>query len=361
MQVAWLKMWTYTHDAYLWLWSPWVYMPQNWNTETIRFLRENRAVWLLPKLNVYWWPVEEVMWNVWKIREAKMIGYFPLKIHHVLAWNMHWTMEELWEIRAHPQALMQCSIWLKEIWANPEQLFSEAYKTPNLYESSQIILEIEDKPWSLSNSLEVFSRNGINLHYLHSTPYDRKKYRFYILIDEKDIDKINSKVIKDELLSVWWSIICDNSFEWNEGSIILTKTKTNVDWIPDAKINPSIWVICSEKTANDEWLKIYRNPFCPPDNETHFSVVSTIKNGVTDNFKWLVNDKIMWLLTLPDQKWSLSSALKVISDAWLSLSFIMSLANNIWWFDFPLVMDNSSVIIWVQKEIISLGWNLRVL
>ncbi|MDD3793977.1 MAG: prephenate dehydratase domain-containing protein [Candidatus Gracilibacteria bacterium] len=361
MQVAGLKMGTYTHDVYLGLGAPGTYVPQNGNTDTIRFLRENRAVGLLPKLNVYGGPVEEVMGNVWKIREAIMLGYFPLKIKHVLAGNQNGSIEELLEIRAHPQALMQCSLGLKEIGANPEELFSEAYKTPNLYESSQIILEIEDKPGSLSNSLEVFSRNGINLLYLHSTPYDRNKYRFYILIDESDLDKVNSETLRDELLSVGGSIVGNNLSGLGTEKIILTKTKTNVDGIPDAKINPSIGVICSKETALKQGLRIYKDPFCPPDNETHFSVVSTMKNDVTKEFKGLVKDKIMGLLTLPDKTGALSSALKIISESGLSLSFIMSLANNMGGFDFPLVMDNSNAIFGIQKNIIKLGGNLRVL
>lgn len=359
MQVAWLKNGTYTHDSYLWMWSPWIYVPQNSNLDTLNFLWWNRSVWLLPKLNVYWGPVEEVMWNIWKIKEAKMLGYFPLKIHHVLA--SKWTLEEITEIRAHPQALMQCSEWLKKLWADSSSLFNDAYKTPNLYETSKVILEIEDIPGSLWNSLEVLAKNWINLQYLHSTPYWRNIYRFDLLIDENDLDKINSKVVFDELTAVWWRLFQNNTKNSLVNKVKLVKTKTNVDWIVDANNNPEIWVICSESAAKNGWLSILENPFCPEDNETHFSVISTLKSDETEKFKWIIHDKVMWLLTLPDVTWILSNALKIIKDAWLSLNFIMSLANNSWWYDFPLVLDKTQDLIKVQNEISKMWWNLRIL
>lgn len=359
MKIAWLKCWTYTHDSYIWMWSPWTYISQNSNLETINFLMENRAVWLLPKLNVYGGPVEEVMWNIWKVREAKMLWYFPLKINHVLA--SKWSLEEIKEVRAHPQALMQCSEWLRNLWADSNLLFNEAYKTPNLYETSKIILEVENIPWSLWKSLEVLSRNWINLQYLHSTPYWRNKFRFDILIDENDLSKIYSKVVLDELIAVWWKLY-QNDFKYLQtNKIKLLKTKTNVDWIVDAKINPEIWVICSENVAIQNWLNILKNPFCPLDNETHFSVISTLREDNTESFKWIIHDKVIWLLTLPDTTWVLAKALKIIMDAWLSLNFIMSLANNIWWYDFPIVLDKTPDIIKVQNEIRKLSWNLRIL
>lgn len=359
MKVAWLKKWTYTHDAYLNMWWQWQYFEQNSNLDTINFLRANRWIWILPKVNVYWGPVEEVMSNIWKLKWAKMLWYYPLKIHHVLA--SRWEISEIEEIKAHPQALMQCADWLEELWWNASWLFNESYKTPEIFETSEIVLEIGDTTWSLAKCLEIFFRNWINLQYLHSTPYARNKYRFYILISDLDLKKINSKTFLDELNEIWWKILFNNNMKQNRWKIKLTKTKTNVDWIIDAQNNPKIWVICSEKIAKNSWLNIVKNPFCAEDNETHFSLISTQNNDSIDKFKWVITDKVMALLTLPDKVWILFHSLNIIKNHWLSLSFIMSLWNNYWGYDFPLVIDNSTELISAQIEISRLWWNLRVL
>jgi len=43
-------------------------------------------------------------------------------------------------------------------------------------------------------------------------------------------------------------------------------------------------LICSEKTALENGLNIYQNPFCPADNETHFSIISTMQVNDLDAF-----------------------------------------------------------------------------
>ncbi len=360
MNVAWLKKWTYTHQAWQEMWSSWNYIPQGSNPETIKYIMWTRGIWILPKLNVYWWPVEEVMSGIWKIREAVMLWYFPLKIHHVLAWI--WDSDDLKEIMAHPQALMQCSEWLTKLWTNPEKLFREAYKTPKIYETQEFILELDKKLWSLSVALEVFRRNNINIEYLHSTPYGKNKYRFYLLVNEKYFDTIKSEAFLSEIGEIWWNLTQDNQKkEVGDWKIQLIWTKTNVDWIPLAQKDKTIWVICSKESAEKNRLSILENPFCPADNETHFSIISTLPWVETEQFKWIITDKVIALLSLSDKVWALAEALKIIRDAWLSLSFIMSLANNIWWYDFPLVMDKTHEIFSAQKEILKIWWNLRVL
>jgi len=359
MKVAWLSYWTYTHNAWEQMWSPWNYIPQNWNIETINYLKSYRSIWLLPKLNVYWWPVEEVMSNIWKLREAKMLGYYKLQINHVLAWI--WDLWELSEIHAHPQALMQCSIWLSSLWANPDLLFREAYKTPLIYETKEIILEINDETGSLSTVLKVLLNHWIDLQYLHSTPYARDKYRFYLLVNQKDFDLMNSNWFKEELCESWWNIILDKDIITNwEEKIKLIKTSTNLSSIDKVKENPKIWIICSEKAALQNWLTILDNQFCPTDNETHFSIISTMKVNDLDDFKWIFTDKVMALLSLPNRVWVLAQSLEIIKNYWLSLSFIMSLANNSGWFDFPIVMDKPKSVL-LQSDIQKIWWNLRIL
>lgn len=359
MKVAWLTTWTYTHNAWLEMWSPWKYIPQEWNKQTIDYLRANRAVWLLPKLNVYWWPVEEVMSNIWKLREARMLGYYKLQINHVLAWV--WEIWEIKEVHAHPQALMQCSDWLLSLWANPDFLFREAYKTPLMYETKQVVLEIQDEAGSLAGALRVLVNHWVDLQYLHSTPYARWKYRFYLLINEKDLPLINSKVFRDELKEVWWNVILDESWSLDESwNVKLVKTSTNLSSLSQVKYDPNLALICSEKTALENGLNIYQNPFCPTDNETHFSVISTMQVKDLDAFSGIVTDKVMALLSLPNRVWVLAQSLEIIKNYWLSLSFIMSLANNSWGYDFPMVMDKPKSVL-LQSDIQKIWWNLRIL
>ena len=362
MQVAWLKEWSYTHEVWKKIWSPWKYESQNSNKETIDFIKWTRWIWILPKVNIYWWPVEEVMSNIWKLKEAHMLWYYPLKIHHILAWS--WDILDLTEVHAHPQALMQCSRWLKKLWANPELLIKEAYKTPKIYETEEFIIEISDEVWGLEDILEIIWRHWINIEYLHSVPHWKWKYRFYLLIKDYNLDKMTSKSIKSELKDVWWKIFQEKyNNELEDWDIKLVSRNTNVDWIQNAKIDKRIWIICSKETAQANWLNILKDNIWPIDNETHFSIISTLKDVNPNDFKWLVNDKVMWLLTLPDEVWVLAKSLMFIKDIWLSLSFIMSLANNIWWYDFPLVMEKwvNWEIKEIQEKIKKIWWNLRVI
>lgn len=369
MNVAWLPEWSYTHEVWKKIWSPWIYVPQKSNEETIKYIKWNRWAWILPKVNSYWWPVEEVMSNIWKLREVYMLWDYLLKINHILAWI--WEILDLTEVHAHPQALMQCASWLKKLWANPELLIKEAYKTPKIYETKEFIIEIEDNVWSLSEILEIIWKHNINIEYLHSAPHWKSKYRFYLLIKDYNLDKMTFRSIKSELDSVWWKIFQEkyNIPDPNNlkipvpTNIKLVPRNTNVDWIPDALKNPNIWVICSKETARANRLNILKDNICPVDNETHFSIISTLKNVNPDDFKWLVNDKVMWLLTLPDEVWVLAKSLMFIKDIWLSLSFIMSLSNNIWWYDFPLVMERwvNWEILEIQERIKAIWWNLRIM
>ncbi|NVP17677.1 hypothetical protein HUU51_03075 [Candidatus Gracilibacteria bacterium] len=359
MKVAGLTTGTYTHNAWLEMGSPGKYIPQEGNKQTIDFLRANRSVGLLPKLNVYGGPVEEVMSNIWKLREARMLGYYKLQINHVLAGVGE--IGEIKEVHAHPQALMQCSDGLLSLGANPDFLFREAYKTPLMYETKQVVLEIQDEAGSLASALRVLVNHGVDLQYLHSTPYTRGKYRFYLLINEKDLPLMNSKVFRDELKEVGGNVVLDESGSLDEsGNVKLVKTSTNLSSLNQVKYDPNLALICSEKTALENGLNIYQNPFCPTDNETHFSVISTMQVNDLDAFSGIVTDKVMALLSLPNRVGVLAQSLEIIKNYGLSLSFIMSLANNSGGYDFPMVMDKPKSVL-LQSDIQKIGGNLRIL
>lgn len=163
------------------------------------------------------------------------------------------------------------------------------------------------------------------------------------------------------LSDIWGKVIGRSNFKDSEAQIILTPTSSNVAWINIAKENSNIWVICSKKTALENNLQIIESPFCPDNNETSFAVVSTLHWISPDDFSWIIEDKVMALLNLSDKPWILAQALKIISDTWLSLSFILSLPNNLGWYDFPLVIDKSSDLIHAQREIADMWGKLRVL
>jgi len=230
-----------------------------------------------------------------------------------------------------------------------------------MYETKEVVLEIQDEAGSLASALRVLVNNWVDLQYLHSTPYARGKYRFYLLINEKDLSLINSKIFKEELKEVWWNLVLDESWnldeEWN---VKLVKTSTNLSSLDKVKYDPNLALICSEKTALENGLNIYRNPFCPEDNETHFSVISTLQVNDLDDFSWIVTDKVMTLLSLPNRVWVLAQSLEIIKNYWLSLSFIMSLANNSWGYDFPMIMDKPKSML-LQTDIQRIWGYLRIL
>lgn len=359
---AWLRKWTYTEEVYRLLWVPWEYIETNWNLETIEWLIKNYWFWILPYLNVYGWPVDEVMSNIRRVKGIELVWTFKHRILHVLAWS--WNIQQLKEIKAHPQAIMQCADSLTKIWANPDLIFNDAYKTPNLRWTEQFILEIEDENWSLATALEVFADNNISLEFIHSRPYWKNKFRFYILVNKEGKDIINAADFSAQLWKSWWKLILNEEIENQKNQkIILTWTNTNVDWINEAKNDPKIWVICSEEAASRNWLEILDKQFCPSDNETHFGVFSTNEKGIAiPAFHWLVKDRVISILWINNSQIPLYKYLQIIKEAWLSLSFIMSINDFFWWYNFPMVIENNpKKILEVQKRIWELWWKFRVL
>lgn len=191
-----LPNWIYTHQVYVQAWAPWNYLERNSNVDTITALQRTKALWILPFVNNYWLPVEEST-RIWEIKATEMIWYLKLKINHVLA-NKSWSADDLTEIQAHPQAIMQCAKWLSNIWANPDKVFEDTYKTPEIYSTKELLIEIDDWVGNLAKILEFLSKSNINLEYINSIPYWNSKYRFSLLLTEEE--NLNSKISSSDFV-----------------------------------------------------------------------------------------------------------------------------------------------------------------
>ncbi len=102
----------------------------------------------------------------------------------------------------------------------------------------------------------------------------------------------------------------------------------------------SIWdgeaVICSQQAAESNGLIIVDPSYAPEDNITSFSVMSAKSNMVLNTTE-VLNDKIIAILKIDDIQWGLASALHIISELWLNLCFIESVADGRGGFMFPIV------------------------
>ena len=362
MQVAGLAKWTYTHDVWKQMGRPGKYIPVWSNVETIKFLLANRWIGILPLENTLWWPVWEVLSWIWTLRESQMLGYIKFKVEHILAWS--WSKKDIKEIHAHPQSFMQCSNSLLWMWIDINRFIDNMYRSPEMFDTEEFIIEIDDKKTTLADITKILSDNWINIEHLHSAPNGIEKYKFHMLVDNKYIDLMKSKKLIEEIDNIWWRMYQEN---YDDNIVLdpvkLVKRNKNTDWITQALEDSSIWVICSEEIANKRGLKILQRNFSPEVNETRFSIISTLKEVDIKQFKWLETDKTMGLLSLPNEVGSLHKFLEIIKSSKLSLSFIMSIANNRWWYDFPLVMEKwkNWEIMHVQKEIENKWWFLRVM
>jgi prephenate dehydratase len=358
MQVAWLKKWSYTHEVYKKIWSPWKYYPKESNIDTIETVRD-WWVWIIPIMNTYWWTVRKEIWKIIQLKSLSHIKWiYDLPVNHVLAWSG--KVWDLTEVHAHPQALMQCSSWLIDIWASTQELVASYNHIKEIPNTTQCNIEIDDWIWVLEKITKIFEHTKINIRHIHSFPIWKWKYRFYTVIDNSNT---NLLYLNKELGKIWWEIIKSNE-EINNWKIKLVSRDTNVDWIPDALDNSNIWVICSEQTAFDNWLNILNPNFSPEDNQTSFIVLANNQTNISlNNFKWIVQNKVLWLLTLPNRVWILRQALSTIKNVWLSLSFILSLNDGDWWARIAVVMDKwiSWEIMSIQRELNKIGWNLKIM
>lgn len=364
MKFAWLKHWTYTHDVWKQLWSPGTYNESKKNSWTIDFLRANRWIWILPIDNIFWWPVGEVLSSIWTLREAQMLWYVKHKVKHTLAWT--WSIEEIKEIHAHPQSFMQCSASLLKMWVDINWFIDKIYRSPEMFDTKEFIIEIDDNKTTLALITKVLMDEWVNIEYLQSVPNGIDKYKFHLLVNDFYKEKLNSKELIEKLTSVWGII-----YQWNYKKstpnypIKLVKRDNNAAWIPDALNNKRIWVICSEEVAKENGLSILEHNFCPDINETRMALFSTMKEWCIkfEQLPWLIKDRTIWLLSLWNEVGSLNKALEILRKNWLSLSFIMSIANNMWWYDFPIVINREKnwAITNAKSEIENSWMRLRIM
>jgi len=115
------------------------------NVETIHGLKWH-DFWVLPIKNNYGWVVA---WNMREIlqvsknRTIKVLGGYSLSIRHVLAAREWVKGEDITSVHSHPQALLQCTIWLE--WLNAEQVKTDATtaRIPNLQMDEAVICSLE--------------------------------------------------------------------------------------------------------------------------------------------------------------------------------------------------------------------------
>ncbi len=352
MQIAWLGRWSYTHMVSKEICSHLEYIPQDSNEKTIDFVRY-WWVWIVPIMNTYWWSVRKEIGEIIRWMDnihMKWIYYLP--IEHVLAWIGELT--DIREVHAHNQALIQCSDGLQKIWASTENLINEYNFIKEKPNTTKCIIEINDWIWVLEKITAIFEWKKINIRHIHSFPSWKWKYRFYMSYDNtftsvSQIDK--------ELEKIWWQMIFEQKKQIGNSEIKLIPRNTNVDWILEAKENPNIWVICSEETALDNWLQVLNRELSPKDNITSFVVLANNQTKIhLSNFTWIVQDRVIWLLTLPNSVWILRQALSIIKNTWLSLNFILSLNDWEWGARISLVMKK-----WVGWEILEVRKNIQLL
>lgn len=358
MQVAWLKEWSYTYEVWEKMWSPWEYIPQDSNEETIAFIRD-WWVWIVPIMNTYWWSVREEIDRIVRWDGIHIKWWYNLPIKHVLAWSGKLT--DIQKVHAHKQALIQCSDWLKQMWVSTEYLINNYNSIIEIPNTIQCVIEINDCIWVLEKITTIFKNKMINLKHVHSFPNWEWKFRFYISYDNNGINLLQ---LNRELEKIWWKMILEQKKQIEDSEIKLMPRNTNADWIPEAQENTNIWVICSEETALSNWLQILNEELSPQDNMTSFAILANNSTRVNlNNFKWIVQDRVLWLLTLPNQVWILKQSLSIISNVWLSLSFILSLNDGDWWARIAVVMNKwvNWEIYNIQKKLNQINWNLKVI
>jgi prephenate dehydratase len=359
MQVAWLKEWSYTHEVWKKIWLEWVYIPQNSNWQTIDFVR-NWWVWIVPIMNTYWWSVREEIGNIIKLTNSSHTKWwYNLWIKHVLAWSG--KVWDLKEIHAHKQALIQCSEWLDKIWASTEDIINSYNSIKEIPGTTKCIIEINDWIWILEKITAIFEKKLINIRHLHSFPSLDWKYKFYISFDDTNASSLQ---INKELEKIWWQMILDQKEQIKDSEIKLVPRNTNADWIPEAQNDSRIWVICSEETALSNWLQILNKELSLQDNTTSFVVLANNQTRIPlNNFKEIVQDRVIWLLNLPNKVWILRQSLSIIRNVWLSLSFILSLNDGEWGARIALVMNKwvNWEIMSIQKDLNKIQWSLKVI
>ena len=228
-----------------------------WNLKVIKQIPSSLA-WVVPVHNTYWKTVNlapEAIYQIIKDETLKSMGWYSLKIVHILA-CLEWTnLENLKSIHSHPQAISQCTNeWIKRLWKDIKLVNEQSTTThiqdlkiweavicnstaaknaglkildnsfwPNenttdflilspyekiewlqnlTHEKAMIIMSLINKPWSLVKWLTLLSEAWVNMSSLHSqteSPWNTD----FIVITDNNCDWYS---IWKDIKKQWWKI-----------------------------------------------------------------------------------------------------------------------------------------------------------
>lgn len=361
---------TYTHQVY-----DRIIVDQDWNSlrktgdnlDTIELVQRWEALaGIVPHLNNNWGPVvgvmEELAGHMLHGTSMRDIWMHQLKIDHVLA-ALPWTrIEDITRVSSHEQAMRQCRDWLEGMWANVDAICRGDHETPDIDNTQQMYFKIADRPWSLHDVLDQFKSHHVSLLHIRSIPNGNDEYVFSTRIPSS----MDQEYLRDILNHVGWEIMpipdlheADDAV-WQK--VTLNPTASNNTMID------SLWetdaIISDRKSVESRGLEVLQDHFAWENNYTTFSVLTKYPNDSPKAFAHLQKKKIIWLLSVPDGLWRLSDSLWIIKDAWLSLSYLLSVQMKEEWSHFSVVLDNPKdpdEIRKTEQQVEQTGWRLVTL
>jgi len=274
--------------------------------------------------------------------DIRVLGWYFLRIQHILAAKRWTKIEDLESIHSHPQALIQCRDKLLELWCvDTEEISENTNRRPEQGEA--MICKAQD--W------RMYEAAWYKLVTKWFQDLDNPPQRYTLFVssdtDGSDIRKIMWTYEALEACS-------ENILGFDK--IKRVREKSTTCHIEDLWLNEA--VICSVEAANAAGLEILDNEFCPKDNFTHFAflqrwkgsleipwisfleqwrIICTIEIPSTQSEKWifsLMKDSGINILfedreTLPMR--DLFTGVIEHSLSWNKFAKFRSKVNELWW------------------------------
>lgn len=251
------------------------------NQETISTL-SGSDLWIVPFANQLWGVVAGNMklmkqllkqWNAFNI-----LGWYSLRIQHVLACRPESNIDDIESVHSHPQAIIQCHEKLIELWCvSVEEVAEWINRWPEPWEvmicRAQDWKNFEMSWYTLIQKWFQDDQRSIDQH-------GEQVQRYTVFTSgeyDPDTSKIHTVLWTKEALEA-----CQSSITWFD-TIQRVPEKSTTCHIPSLQLNEA--VICSMDAVKSAWLKVLDDQFCPEDNTTHFAVLQ--KSRGKHHIPWL--------------------------------------------------------------------------
>lgn len=192
-------------------WAPWAYshkasmeFSKKFNLDKLEiewvssfkdvFLKiDNWNIWVLPIENSYAWSIHENFYHIiaWNY---KIIWEYYLAVNHSLLANTN-DISKIKEVYSHPQALMQCSMYLKEKWIQDVNYHDTAFAAKFVKES------FRDDIAAIASSLawEIYWLNSLD-EWINDQIWNTT--RFLLIVKESIYKDFSSYILQRNKVSI---------------------------------------------------------------------------------------------------------------------------------------------------------------